>query len=195
MSAPREMVIDEAELRRIVETPPLHAWLGLRLTEARAGEVVIELPYRPELLATPEPENGYVHGGILATLLDLAGDFALATLAASPRSTCGWTTCAPPCPSGPSWRRAPWCAAAAGSASPTPAWSTRRTVASSRSPAGPGRRAEPGGGRRTAGSPRRRQPRAARRATKRSWNARDEYVSPLFCRIAKATWRPAFVVQ
>jgi uncharacterized protein (TIGR00369 family) len=80
MSTERPMVIDQDELRRIVETPPLHAWLGLRLTEARAGEVVIELPYRPELLATPEPENGYVHGGILATLLDLAGDFALATL-------------------------------------------------------------------------------------------------------------------
>lgn len=75
-----EMALDETELRRIVETPPLHRWLGITLTQARPGEVVIALPYREELLATPEPENGYVHGGILATLLDLAGDFALATL-------------------------------------------------------------------------------------------------------------------
>lgn len=80
MSIEREMTVELDELRRIVETPPLHVWLGIELVSASAGQVEISLPYRQELLATPDPEGGYVHGGILATLLDLAGDFALATL-------------------------------------------------------------------------------------------------------------------
>lgn len=74
-SAPGD--VDVELVRRHLTAPAYHRWLGLELLEATSGRVVVGMPYREELLA--DPDGTYVHGGLLATLADVAGDFALVT--------------------------------------------------------------------------------------------------------------------
>ena len=71
------MTVDVALTDHLLTTPAYHRWLGLELIEAEPGRVVIGLACRAELAA--DVHGSYVHGGILATLLDVAADFALVT--------------------------------------------------------------------------------------------------------------------
>lgn len=72
------MALGRDELRRLLKGGPLHELLGLELTEAEPGGVRLWAPYRDDLLA--DERRSYVHGGVLALLADVAGDFAFATL-------------------------------------------------------------------------------------------------------------------
>jgi uncharacterized protein (TIGR00369 family) len=54
---------------------PYHRWLGVELVRAQDGEVEVRLPYRDEFNASDT--TPYIHGGILATLADIACIFAL----------------------------------------------------------------------------------------------------------------------
>lgn len=67
-----------ARLREEMERPPFHALLRPQAVAADAGEgtVEIRLPYRDEFRRAPG-EAGY-HGGVIATLIDLAGHAAVA---------------------------------------------------------------------------------------------------------------------
>ncbi len=70
-------LVDSETVERLLTTPAYHRWLGLELVRAAPGEVEIAMDCRDEL--TADVDGSYVHGGILATLLDVAGDFALVT--------------------------------------------------------------------------------------------------------------------
>jgi uncharacterized protein (TIGR00369 family) len=63
-------------LDRQIRTPPFHQWLGLRLAALDEEGVEIVMPWRPEIVVNTV--RGYTHGGILATLVDLAADCAVA---------------------------------------------------------------------------------------------------------------------
>jgi uncharacterized protein (TIGR00369 family) len=54
---------------------PFHRLLGLAVTQVRPGEVEVVLPYSDRLLATSTAP--YIHGGAIATLIDVAGNFAI----------------------------------------------------------------------------------------------------------------------
>jgi uncharacterized protein (TIGR00369 family) len=54
---------------------PFHQWLGLKVEEVGEGTIRIKATWRPEWVVNAE--RGYVHGGILATLVDLTADWAL----------------------------------------------------------------------------------------------------------------------
>lgn len=54
---------------------PYHQWLGLKVQQAAAGEITLLVPFRDEFIVNPT--GGYIHGGILATLIDLAADWTL----------------------------------------------------------------------------------------------------------------------
>ncbi|MCW2482564.1 PaaI family thioesterase [Candidatus Symbiopectobacterium sp. NZEC135] len=54
---------------------PYHQWLGLRVQHAGEGEITLQVPFRDEFIVNPDGK--YIHGGILATLVDLAADWAL----------------------------------------------------------------------------------------------------------------------
>lgn len=69
-------VVDAAKLSEMIVSPPLHRWLNLRLVELTDEHVDIAMPWREELVA--DPKARYTHGGILATLIDLAADYAVA---------------------------------------------------------------------------------------------------------------------
>lgn len=54
---------------------PFHQWLGLKVEDVGEGTIRIKATWRPEWVVNAE--RGYVHGGILATLVDLTADWAL----------------------------------------------------------------------------------------------------------------------
>ncbi|OKO83062.1 PaaI family thioesterase [Bradyrhizobium sp. AS23.2] len=60
-------------------------WMGLELASAAPGTVEIVAPWREEFISNPD--RRYVHGGILATLIDTAGSFAVATRLGRPAQT------------------------------------------------------------------------------------------------------------
>lgn len=67
-----------ARLRHEMDLPPFHAVLRPQALDAdpEKGIVVIKLPFRDELRRLPD-EKSY-HGGVIATLIDLAGHAAAA---------------------------------------------------------------------------------------------------------------------
>ena len=68
--------VDAARLSEMIVSPPLHRWLNLRLVELTEEHVDIAMPWREEIVADPKARS--THGGILATLIDLAADYAVA---------------------------------------------------------------------------------------------------------------------
>jgi uncharacterized protein (TIGR00369 family) len=73
----------EQEMRR----PPFHAILRPEAhdVDAETGDVVIRLPFRPEL--SMDPVIQAYHGGVIATLIDLAGHAAVAVQLGKPAPT------------------------------------------------------------------------------------------------------------
>ena len=63
------------ELQARLLRPPFNAWLELRLLSWGDEGVVIGLDARPELLG--HTGVGSLHGGVLATLVDVAASFAV----------------------------------------------------------------------------------------------------------------------
>jgi uncharacterized protein (TIGR00369 family) len=76
---------DREALDARIKRAPFHQWLGLTITEVGDGEIVIEMPWRDEFVVNPE--GGYMHGGLLATLVDLTADWAIATKLGRPFPT------------------------------------------------------------------------------------------------------------
>lgn len=68
--------LDFASLESIITSRPYHRWLGLSLLEVGDGVVRIQATWREEFVVNPE--RRYTHGGILAALVDIAGDYAVA---------------------------------------------------------------------------------------------------------------------
>lgn len=66
--------VTSADVESVLTTPAYHKWLGLELASCAPGDVTVRMPYREEFLA--DVDSSYVHGGLLATLADIAGDFA-----------------------------------------------------------------------------------------------------------------------
>lgn len=54
---------------------PFHQWLGLKVNAVSEEGIELEATWREEWVANPD--RGWTHGGIIATLLDLAADWSL----------------------------------------------------------------------------------------------------------------------
>jgi uncharacterized protein (TIGR00369 family) len=63
------------ELRRRLAASAFHSWVGVSVREAAPGAVTVELEARPEHLNL----QGLIHGGLLATLADVAMGLAVRT--------------------------------------------------------------------------------------------------------------------
>ncbi|GBD50442.1 PaaI family thioesterase [Methylopila sp. Yamaguchi] len=68
-------MITAAEVEEKLLRGPFHQWLGLKVVSVGDGEIELTATWRPEWVVNAE--RGYVHGGILATLIDLTADWAL----------------------------------------------------------------------------------------------------------------------
>lgn len=64
------------ELTKFLEIAPFHRWLGLEIGRITTDGIEITMPLRPEIISIPSPQP-VVHGGILASLIDLAGLYAI----------------------------------------------------------------------------------------------------------------------
>jgi len=60
-----------------LDESPFQRFLGIELVRAEPGQVEIRLPWREELMRADGSD--WYHGGVIAALLDIAGDYALAT--------------------------------------------------------------------------------------------------------------------
>jgi uncharacterized protein (TIGR00369 family) len=68
-----KMTADKVEA--ILRRGPYHQWLDLRVLGIEPDAIDIKATWREEWVVNAE--RGYTHGGILATLVDLAADWAL----------------------------------------------------------------------------------------------------------------------
>jgi uncharacterized protein (TIGR00369 family) len=73
------------ELRERLSRNHMAAWMQLSVVSAAAGQITLSAPWREEFISNPD--RRFVHGGILATLLDTAGSYAVATLLGRPPQT------------------------------------------------------------------------------------------------------------
>lgn len=72
--------MDFAALQEIIEEGlPFNKLLGIRVIELHEGYVKLCVPFRPELVG--DPRRPALHGGVLSTLVDVSGGFAV------------WTSC------------------------------------------------------------------------------------------------------
>lgn len=72
-------------LRQRLHVAPFHQWLGLKLVALNADELILEMPWRNEIISNPQ--IGSVHGGILSALIDLTGLYAINAFGGSVRAT------------------------------------------------------------------------------------------------------------
>ena len=56
---------------------PFHAHLGIQVVDIREGAVRLRLPFRPELVG--HAGRNILHGGVISTLADVCGGFAVWT--------------------------------------------------------------------------------------------------------------------
>ncbi len=73
-----QLNISFQKLEELLVSSKYHQFLGLSLENAEDGYVKLKLPFKEEFLA--DEHDSYVHGGILSSLIDVAGDFALITM-------------------------------------------------------------------------------------------------------------------
>ena len=66
---------DFAGLDLQVRDSPFHRWLGVGLSKLTEDQIELTLPWREEFVS--HPTQRYTHGGILASLIDLAADYAI----------------------------------------------------------------------------------------------------------------------
>lgn len=57
-------------LQFLSERVPFHQFLGIEFVSADNGTARLKLPYRPEFIG--DPQRPALHGGVLATLIDVA---------------------------------------------------------------------------------------------------------------------------
>lgn len=83
-------VVTPEELTERINAAPLHRWLGLEVLAVSADELRLRATWRPEWSNGTEAQ--VTHGGILATLLDLAADWCLFAAQAAVAPTLDFTT-------------------------------------------------------------------------------------------------------
>lgn len=79
------MKYDTENLADVMQIAPFHRWLGLKIVQQNNDHLELEMPWRDELVSNPV--IGAVHGGILASLIDLTGLYAIIAAGGIARAT------------------------------------------------------------------------------------------------------------
>jgi uncharacterized protein (TIGR00369 family) len=79
------MKYDTENLADVMQIAPFHRWLGLKIVQQNNDHLELEMPWRDELVSNPV--IGAVHGGILASLIDLTGLYAIIAAGGVARAT------------------------------------------------------------------------------------------------------------
>ena len=73
MTDTKQMTPEEVE--QLVRRSPFHQWLGIKVLAVQDDGVELKASWREEWVV--HPERRYTHGGILASLVDVAADWAM----------------------------------------------------------------------------------------------------------------------
>ena len=76
---------DLGSLQTALDAAPFHRWLGLKVVSAEDGALVLEMPWRDEIVSNPRIPSA--HGGVLASLVDLTGFYVLLASGNVPAAT------------------------------------------------------------------------------------------------------------
>jgi len=79
------MKYDTENLADVMQIAPFHRWVGLKIVQQNNDQLELEMPWRDELVSNPV--IGAVHGGILASLIDLTGLYAIIAAGGIARAT------------------------------------------------------------------------------------------------------------
>jgi uncharacterized protein (TIGR00369 family) len=63
------------QVEALVTRAPYHKWLGLKVVALHDDGIELTVKWRDEFVVNPD--RRYTHGGILATLIDIGGDWAM----------------------------------------------------------------------------------------------------------------------
>ena len=77
--------MDLEPLRAMLLIAPFHQWLGLDIAELTDETLILEMPWREEIVSNPM--IGSAHGGVLSALIDLTGLCTINALGGSARAT------------------------------------------------------------------------------------------------------------
>jgi uncharacterized protein (TIGR00369 family) len=73
------------QLQQLITRGPYNRWLGFTVLKAGADGIEIRAAWREEWVVNPE--RRYTHGGILAAIVDVAADYAIAAQLGRPVPT------------------------------------------------------------------------------------------------------------
>jgi len=62
------------EANALIKSRPYHQWLGIEVISVSEGQIEITARWREEWVVNPD--RNYIHGGILAALVDLGADWS-----------------------------------------------------------------------------------------------------------------------
>ncbi|PCJ70279.1 MAG: thioesterase [Rhodobiaceae bacterium] len=74
MSAPQDEI---ALWQERIDVSPFQRWLGLQVADVGDGKICVTMPWKDEFISNPTPPT--MHGGILASLIDLMGLYCVLT--------------------------------------------------------------------------------------------------------------------
>ena len=80
-----EQIIDIEKLQQLISLGPFNKWLNFTVLKAGEDGIEIKAVWRDEWVVNPE--RRYTHGGILAAIVDVAADFAIAARLGRPVPT------------------------------------------------------------------------------------------------------------
>ena len=80
-----EQTIDMEKLQQLISLGPFNKWLNFTVLKAGEDGIEIKAGWRDEWVVNPE--RRYTHGGILAAILDVAADYAIAARLGRPVPT------------------------------------------------------------------------------------------------------------
>lgn len=80
-----EQALTVEELQQLITRGPFNKWLNFPVLKVSAEGVEIQAAWREEWVVNPE--RRYTHGGILAAIIDVAADYAIAAQLGRPVPT------------------------------------------------------------------------------------------------------------
>lgn len=72
-------------LQDMIDISPFHCWLGIKATNIVTDGIDLKVPWRDEMVSNPSIQSA--HGGILASLIDMAGLYAILACGGSVSAT------------------------------------------------------------------------------------------------------------
>ena len=80
-----EQAIGAEKLQELITRGAFNRWLSFTVLKCDAGEIEIKAAWREEWVVNPD--RRYTHGGILAAIIDVAADYAIAAQLGRPVPT------------------------------------------------------------------------------------------------------------